>query len=74
MDIKFKPGDKVSYVPFKGCDTSLIEKGMVKSLSHNTGYVFVVFHCAGEWDKFQDYTAQTCDIDRLVYGWDNTFN
>ncbi len=31
------------------------ETGRIKSFT--TRYVFVVYHCAGEWDNFADYTA-----------------
>jgi len=31
------------------------EKGKIKSWNHL--FIFVVFKCAGEWDKFQDYTG-----------------
>jgi hypothetical protein len=27
----------------------------------NEHYVFVVFKCDGNWDRYQDYTAQSCD-------------
>jgi hypothetical protein len=68
----FKTGDKVTYTPFVGCAPSLLEKGIVKNLSHREGFVFVVFHCAGEWDNYRDYTAQACDSSRLEAGWEET--
>ncbi len=38
------------------------EKGRIKSW--NEKYLFVVYKCDGEWDKFQNYTgAATCPKD-----------
>ena len=31
------------------------EKGRVKS--YNSKYIFVVYKCAGEWDRFKAYTG-----------------
>lgn len=31
------------------------ETGKIKSW--NDAFVFVVYHCAGEWDNYQDYTG-----------------
>jgi hypothetical protein len=42
-----------------------IEKGRIKSW--NSHYVFVVFHCADEWDNFQDYTAAACCPKQLKF-------
>jgi hypothetical protein len=32
-----------------------IERGRLKGW--NEIYIFVVYHCAGEWDRFQDFTG-----------------
>ncbi len=32
------------------------ERGKIKSW--NVYHIFVVYNCAGEWDRFQDYTGQ----------------
>jgi len=40
-----------------------VEKGRIKSWTEK--HVFVVFHCAGEWDNFADYTAKACEPSRL---------
>ena len=45
--MKLQIGDSVHYIPFKGCDASLIENGVIKSLSDEQ-HVFVVYHCGGE--------------------------
>jgi hypothetical protein len=67
---KIKIGDRVSYRPFKGCDPSLIENGMVKEIpDHTNDSIRVVFNCAGEWNNFADYTSQLTSIDQLEIGW-----
>lgn len=67
---KIKIGDRVHYIPFDGCDESIIENGMVKEVpEHTNTAVRVVFSCAGEWDRFKDYTSQLTPIDRLHLGW-----
>ena len=35
------------------------EKGRIKSW--NDKFIFVVYKCDGNWDKFQDYTAAATD-------------
>ena len=60
-----KPGDKVTYVtPFES------ERGIIKSLS-DENHVFVVYHCAGEWHRIEDYTAARTNKKDLVMGWNN---
>ena len=67
---ELKIGDKVHYYPFEGCDDSLIENGMVKSIpNHTNTSIFVVFNCAGEWYRFREYTAQLTPIENLKTGW-----
>jgi hypothetical protein len=41
------------------------EIGRLKSWNNET--VFVVFKCAGNWDRFQDYTGQGCDPERVTF-------
>jgi hypothetical protein len=71
LDIsKIKIGDRVHYTPFEGCDTSLIENGMVKEVpEHTTTSIRVVFNCAGEWSRFLEYTSQLTPIARLEIDW-----
>ena len=59
-----KPGDRVTYVPYVGKQ----ERGIVKSIS-DEDHVFVVYHCADEWDNYQDYTAARTRIEDLRMGW-----
>jgi hypothetical protein len=58
-----KIGQKVTYRSF-----GKLEHGIVKSLS-DAEHVFVVYHCAGNWDRYFDYTAARTEIKDLVIGW-----
>lgn len=63
-------GQKVSYIPFEGCDKSLIQKGIVKSINFNDlTTVFVVFNCAGDWYDYENYTGQNTKVSQLTIGW-----
>lgn len=63
-----KVGDKVHYRPSH--DKTLYENGRVKSIpEENIGTVFVVYKCAGEWNNFMNYTAQSTRVEDLVMGW-----
>jgi hypothetical protein len=64
-----KPGDKVHYVPYKGAPQSTYENGIVKSLSDFGNAVFVVYHCNGQWDNYQGYTAALTQKVCLRKGW-----
>ena len=70
--LKVKIGDKVHYIPFKGCDRSQVENGMVKEIpDHTNTAVRVVYNCAGEWNNFMDYTSVLTKIEYLEYGWEH---
>jgi len=56
-------GDKVTYRSF-----DKVEHGIVKRLS-DENHVFVVYHCAGNWDRYFDYTAARTNICDLDPGW-----
>jgi len=58
-----KIGDCVTYVSF-----GKKEHGIVKSLS-DENHVFVVYHCAGNWGRYFDYTAARTEIGDLLPGW-----
>ena len=65
-----KVGDKVHYIPFKGCDEGLIENGIVKEIPRHTNEaVRVVYHCDGQWDRYWDYTSALTYIGQLTPGW-----
>ena len=56
-------GQKVTYL------TSYAkEHGIVKSISDESN-LFVVYHCAGDWDNYRDYTAAMTRISDLKLGW-----
>ena len=58
-----KPGDKVTYVtPFER------EKGILKSIP-DSEHAFVVYHCGGDWENYQNYTAARTRISDLKPGW-----
>lgn len=67
--MKLKVGDKVHYIPFKGCDKKLIENGKVKIVYPSI--VFVVYQCNNEWNKWMEYTSQSTLIENLKKGWYN---
>jgi len=45
------------------------EKGRIKSW--NEEWIFVVYHCAGEWDNYQDYTAAATRAEDLKFSYGN---
>ena len=41
------------------------ETGRIKSWNHK--WIFVVYHCADEWDNFKEYTAAATDPNNLTF-------
>jgi len=39
--------------------------GRIKSF--NDKFIFVVFHCDGEWDHYRDYTGSACRYSDLKF-------
>jgi len=67
---KLKIGDRVHYIPYKGCAKDQYENGMVKEIpEHTKTVVRVVYHCAGEWDNFMNYTSALTNLSDLGLGW-----
>lgn len=65
-----KVGDRIYYVPFKGCRFKDIEFGIVKAINEmDPTHVFVVFNCGNEWDLYQNFTGQNTKITSLYPGW-----
>lgn len=66
---KLKVGDKVHYQPSHyGPDKW--ENGIVKEIpEHSTAHARVVYNCAGEWDRFMDYTSALTHKRDLKLGW-----
>ena len=62
-------GAKVHYIPFTGAHESNYENGIIKSMCEDPGFCFVVYHCAGDWDNYTNYTGQRTAIEQLKYGW-----
>ena len=65
----FKAGQRVTYIPYKDAKEQFHEKGIVKRVKEDGTGAFVVFHCAGEWKSYQDYTAALCNNEYLIAGW-----
>jgi hypothetical protein len=61
-------GDTVTYTPFNGADKSKEQQGIVKTIDERG--IFVVFNCGGNWEHYQDYTAQKCNRSQLRLNWD----
>lgn len=59
-----KAGDYVHYTP----DAGPKENGRIKSIGSD-GRASVVYKCAGEWDKYQEYTGAVTELNRLSRGW-----
>lgn len=60
-------GDKVTYCAHPGAK---YEHGIVKSLHPRNGdLVFVVYKCAGNWDRYADYTGECTNVDSLEHEW-----
>ena len=57
---EIKVGDWVEYHGMAG----EVERGRVKSW--NDTYIFVVYKCAGEWDRFLDFTGVATSPEDLV--------
>lgn len=43
--------------------------GKVKEKCEDKNFVFVVFHCNGDWANWKDYTGQRTNIKSLKKGW-----
>jgi hypothetical protein len=72
MDIaKLKIGDKVHYQPAHYEDHEW-ENGIIKEIpEHTNKSVRVVYHCAGNWDDYKNYTSAMTDLIDLKPGWRN---
>ena len=66
---KLRIGDKVCYQP-DHYEESQWENGMIKEIrDSNMTAVFVVYNCAGNWDRFRDYTSALTHLRDLKIGW-----
>ena len=70
LDIaKLRIGDKVHYQP-KYYDDAVWENGIIKEIpTHTNKSVRVVYNCAGNWDKYMDYTSALTSLADLKMHW-----
>jgi len=62
-------GDRVRYQPDHYGDDKW-ENGIVKEVREGVSdSVWVVYHCAGEWDRYRDYTSAKTNLCDLKLGW-----
>jgi hypothetical protein len=60
-------GDKVHYMPTYMQAQDQWQNGIIKRVEGTA--IWVVYHCAGEWDRFQDYTGERTFAGDLFEGW-----
>ena len=66
-----KVGQKVHYQPAHFCEEEW-ENGIIKEIREGrTDGVWVVYNCAGNWDRFMDYTSALTNLRDLKPGWRN---
>jgi hypothetical protein len=64
---KARIGDRVRYIGYLGAKA---ENGRIKEIPEGQyTSVRVVYHCAGEWRNFMNYTSVLTDIVYLYDGW-----
>lgn len=63
--IELQKGMKVTYCPEHGSQ----QRGIIKSFNDDWDIAFVVYHCAGNWDHYEDYTGAATNISDLKKGW-----
>lgn len=61
-------GDKVHYRPahYKNDE---FENGIVKEVPSCGKGLRVVYHCDGNWERFEDYTSAMTRLEDLKLGW-----
>lgn len=65
---KIKKGDSVHYMSEFDKKSGNFENGVVKDISDN-GSVWVVYHCSGEWHRYEEYTGANTRAEDLFEGW-----
>lgn len=66
---KLRVGDPVHYQP-EQYGTEKWENGLIKRIpDYPYDAVFVVYNCAGNWEKYMDYTAAMTNLRDLKPGW-----
>ena len=62
-------GDKVYYQP-EHYSESEHENGIVKEIREGVDdAVWVVYRCAGEWDRYREFTSAKTNLRDLKLGW-----
>lgn len=62
-------GSKVHYKPAHYADDQF-ENGIVKEIRPGVDHaVWVVYNCAGNWDRYFDYTSAKTRLEDLFFGW-----
>lgn len=61
-------GSKVTYVS-QMITRAKNKHGIIKDFSVDPRFAFVVFHCAGEWENYENYTAVRTPVKKLKPGW-----
>ena len=62
--IKLTKKDIGKWVEYQGYANEK-ERGKIKSW--NNKYIFVVYNCAGNWSRFQDYTSVATKPENLIF-------
>lgn len=63
-------GQRVHYIPFKGCSEDQKENGIIKTIHPSyQDSTWVVYHCNNDWKNLQDYTAALTKLKDLKLGW-----
>ena len=65
-EINLQIGDKVHYQP-EHYGEKKWENGIVKEIRN--GGVWVVYNCAGNWERYWDYTGAKTNMQDLKIGW-----
>ena len=66
---KLSLGDKVHYQP-KHYGENEWGNGVIKEIrEEKLDAVWVVYHCAGNWDRYSEYTSALTNLRDLKLGW-----
>lgn len=66
---KLKIGQKVCYCPIHNPHAEC-ENGIIKEIpEHSLDSVRVVYHCAGDWSNYKNYTSALTNVRDLQLGW-----
>jgi len=69
LQSELKPGDNVHYQP-EHFEENEFENGIIKEIpEHTTEAVKVVYSCAGEWHRYEEFTSALTNLRDLKKGW-----